>query len=132
MMRAPVQPLTPCPAPEMLYFIIKIVVSAVLIAAVSEIAKRSSAFAALLAALPLSSLLAFTWMHFEGAGTDEIANLSRQILWLVIPSLLLFALLPVLLQAGVGFWGSLAGSVLATAGLYVGLLPILRRMGVGL
>jgi len=116
----------------MLYLVVKVVVSALLIAAISEIAKRSSGFAALVASLPLTSLLAFVWLHLEGTGPDEIANLSRQILWLVIPSLLLFLLLPALLKAGMGFWISLAVSVAATAALYVGLLPILRRMGVGL
>jgi len=116
----------------MLYFALKVIVSAFLIAAVSEIAKRSSGFAALLAALPLTSLLAFVWLHVEGSGPDEIANLSRQIFWLVIPSLLLFLLLPTLLKAGMGFWISLAVSATATAALYVGLLPILRRVGVGI
>jgi hypothetical protein len=116
----------------MLYFAIKVIVSALLIAAISEIAKRSSGFAALVASLPLTSLLAFVWLHLDGAGPAEIANVSRQILWLVIPSLLLFLLFPVLLKAGIGFWISLTASVAATAGLYVGLLPILRRLGVGI
>src|SRR5450631_209665 len=116
----------------MLYFAIKVIVSALLIAAISEIAKRSSGFAALVASLPLTSLLAFVWLHLDGAGPAEIANVSRQILWLVIPSLLLFLLFPVLLKAGIGFWISLTASVAATADLYVGLLPILRRLGVGI
>ena len=116
----------------MIFVVVKVIVSAILVAAISEIGKRSSGFAALVASLPLTSLLAFVWLHLEGTGPDEIASLSRQILWLVIPSLLLFLLLPVLLKSGMGFWISLSVSVGATAALYVGLLPILRRMGVGL
>jgi len=116
----------------MLYFAVKVIVSALVIAAISEIAKRSSGFAALVAALPLSSLLAFVWLHLEGTGPEAIANLSRQIFWLVIPSLLLFILLPALLKAGVDFWISLAASAIATAALYAGLLPVLRRLGAGI
>ncbi len=116
----------------MLYYALKILVSAVLIVAISEIAKRSSAFAALVASLPLTSLLAFVWMHLEASPAERIAEVSGQIFWLVIPSLLLFLLLPLLLRHGLGFWISLGISVAATAGCYVALLPLLRRMGVGL
>lgn len=116
----------------MLYYAIKILVSAVLIAAISEIAKRSSGLAALLAALPLTSLLAFIWLHVESTPPNDIADLSIQIFWLVIPSLLLFLLLPLMLRQGWNFWLSLALSMAATAGFYLALLPLLRRMGVQL
>lgn len=116
----------------MLHFGVKVLVSALLIAAISEIAKRSTGFAALVAALPLTSLLAFVWMHAEGAPAEQVAELSMQILWLVVPSLLLFVLLPMLLRHGLGFWPSLGASSAATAAAYLLLLPVLRRMGVGL
>ena len=116
----------------MLYYAIKILVSAVLIAAISEITKRSSGLAALLAALPLTSLLAFVWLHWEATPANDIADLSIQIFWLVIPSLLLFLLLPLMLRQGWNFWLSLALSMAATAGFYLALLPLLRRMGVQL
>lgn len=116
----------------MLYYIVKAVVSGLIIVAISEIAKRSTAFAALVASLPLTSLLAFVWLRIEGAQAEKIAELSGQIFWLIIPSLLLFPLLPFLLKNGVGFWASLGLSAAATAGSYILLLPLLRRMGVGL
>ncbi len=116
----------------MLYYALKVTVSALLIVAIAEIAKRSTAFAALVASLPLTSLLAFVWLHIEGSPAEHIAELSGQILWLVIPSLLLFLLLPFLLRHGLGFWISLGVAVAATAGCYVALLPLLRRLGVGL
>ena len=116
----------------MLYYATKVVISALLIVAISEVAKRSSGFAALLASIPLTSLLAFVWLFFEGAKPAEIAELSSQVFWLVIPSLLLFVLLPILLKHGVDFWLSLGLSVAATAGCYLVMLPLLRRMGVGL
>ena len=114
----------------MLYYATKIIVSALLIVAISEIAKRSTGLAALLASLPLTSLLAFVWLHVEDSPPERIAELSSQIFWLVLPSLLLFLLLPVLLRHGLNFWLSLGLSAAATAGASLALLPLLRRMGV--
>ena len=116
----------------MLYYALKVFISALLIVGISEIAKRSSGLAALLAALPLTSLLAFVWLHLEATPPRDIADLSVQIFWLVIPSLLLFLLLPLMLRHGWNFWLSLALSMAATAGFYLTLLPLLRRMGVQL
>lgn len=116
----------------MAYYAVKVLLSALVIVAVSEIAKRSTGFAALLAALPLTSLLAFVWLHLEGAGGLRIAALSGQIFWLVLPSLLLFLLLPLLLRQGLGFWFSLGVASAATVASYFALLPLLRRLGVEL
>ncbi len=116
----------------MFYYALKVLVSAAVIVAITEIAKRSSGFAALVAALPLTSLLAFVWLYAEGAEPVRIAELSGQIFWLVLPSLLLFLLLPLLIKQGLGFWISLAISVSVTAACYLALLPVLRKFGVQL
>lgn len=116
----------------MLYYALKVALSAVLIVAISELAKRSTGLAALLASLPLVSLLAFVWLHLEGAPPAQIADLASQIFWLVLPSLLLFLLLPLLLKQGFGFWLSLGISAAATAGCYLAMLPLLRRFGISL
>ncbi len=116
----------------MLYYAFKVIISALVIVAITEVAKRSSGFAALIASLPLTSLLAFVWLHLESAPDGQIAELSGQIFWLVLPSLVLFLLLPVLLRHGVGFWVSLFLASVATAGSYFALLPLLRHVGVRL
>ena len=116
----------------MLYVTIKVVISAVIIVAISEIAKRSSAFAALIASLPLTSLMAFVWLRLESTPSEEIALLSAQIFWLVIPSLAFFLVFPWLLRYGLNFWASLGLSVSATACCYLLLLPLLRKIGIGL
>ncbi|MDD5411698.1 MAG: DUF3147 family protein [Methylobacter sp.] len=116
----------------MLYYILKFFVSALIIVLISEIAKRHSGVAALVAALPLTSLLAMIWMHFDGAESLQIAALSSQIFWLVLPSLVLFLLLSLLLKHGLGFWLSLGLSITATITCYLALLPLLRRVGVQL
>lgn len=116
----------------MLYYALKIAVSALVIVAVSELAKRHSGLAALLAALPLTSLLAFVWLHAEGASAASIGELSSQVFWLVLPSLVFFLVLPALLRFGANFWLGLLLSVAATLACYLAMLPVLRKAGVQL
>ena len=99
-------------------FLAKVLVSALLVAAVSEVARRSSLLGAVLASLPVTSLLAFIWLYRETGDAEKVAALSGDILWLVLPSLLLFALLPVLLRAGWNFWLALATASAASALAY--------------
>ncbi|WP_333875331.1 DUF3147 family protein [Methylobacter sp.] len=114
----------------MLYYILKFSISALIVVLISEIAKRHSGFAALIASLPLTSLMAIIWMHFDGAESFEIAALSSQVFWLVLPSLMFFLMLSLLLKHGLVFWLSLGMAVIATIVCYLALLPLLRRMGV--
>ncbi len=116
----------------MWYYLIKLLVSALIIVAVSEIAKRNSGFAALVASLPLTSLLAIVWLRVEGAQVAQIAELSSQIFWLVLPSLLLFLLFPLLLRQGLAFWLSLGLASAATILCYFLMIPLLRRFGVSI
>lgn len=113
----------------MWYYVSKIIISALIIVAVAEIAKRNSGFAALVASLPLTSLLAIIWLRFEGAQIGQIAELSQQIFWLVLPSLVLFMLLPLLLKYGLAFWLSLSVASAATVVCYFFMVLLLRRMG---
>jgi hypothetical protein len=112
--------------------LVKVAVSAVVIVAVAELGKRSSFWGAALASLPLTSLLAFVWMRVDGAEPERIAGLSTSIFWLVLPSLVLFVLLPLLLRAGLAFWASLALSCIATALAYAGTVALLQKLGVRL
>lgn len=110
-------------------YAVKVAVTALLVVAVSELGKRSSFWGAALASLPLTSLLAFVWMHVDGEQPEKIATLSGDIFWLVIPSLLLFVLLPVLLRAGFNFWLSLFLSCAATAAAYAWMAVVLKVLG---
>jgi hypothetical protein len=116
----------------MFYYTLKFVISALIIVAVSEIAKRNSGVGALLASLPLTTLLAIVWMHFEGAEPLKIAELSSQVFWLVLPSLVFFLTFPLLLKQGLDFWLSLLLASSTTITVYFVLLPLLRRLGVQL
>ena len=116
----------------MLYTALKILITAVLVVAISEIGKRSSAFGAVIASLPLTSLLAFVWIYGETGDTEKIASLSQSIFWYVLPSLVLFVALPVLINGGMGFWPSLAISCGLTFAAYLAMVWVLGRFGVAL
>ena len=111
-------------------YAIKVAVTAAVVVAVSEIAKRSTFWAAGLASLPLTSLLAFVWLYVDTGDTQRIASLSHGIFWLVLPSLTLFLLLPQLLRVGLSFWPSLGASCAATAAAYLGMIWCLAKFGV--
>lgn len=114
----------------MLYYSIKILLSSLIIVAVSEIAKRSSLLGALLASLPLTSLLAFVWLYLDTGDVQKVSSLSSDIFWLVLPSLALFLVLPLLIKMGWGFWLSLAVAMLVTAACYGVMLLLFKRITV--
>ncbi len=110
----------------MMYYVAKIAVSALLIVAVSEAAKRYSLFAALVASLPIVSILAMIWFFIETSDLTRIAELSYEIFWLVIPSLLLFLLLPLFIKWGMGFWCSLGAAIAATIAGYFVMMHLMK------
>jgi len=116
----------------MWYYVTKITVTALIIVVVSEIAKRNSAFAALVASLPLTSLLAIIWLRFEGAEVTQLSELSQQIFWLVLPSLVLFLLFPALIRCGLSFWLSLGLASSATIVCYLLMIALFRRVGLSI
>ena len=115
----------------MVYYAVKVLLSAVLIVLVTEIAKRSTLAGALIASLPLTSVLAFVWLYWDTRDAARVAGLSIDIFWLVIPSLALFVALPLLIRLGWGFWSSLFASMAVTVACYAVTVVALRRFGVG-
>jgi hypothetical protein len=113
-------------------YVIKVMVTAIAVVAISELGKRSSLWGALLASLPLTSLLAFVWLYQSTQSSEAIASLSQSIFWLVLASLPLFVVLPLLLRAGMAFWPSLGLSCVVTVAAYFALVWALRRFGIPL
>ena len=116
----------------MLYFVIKCVLSGIIIAAVSEIAKRSPALGALIVSLPLVSLLGIFWLWRDTGDIERIASLAQSTFWYVLPSLPMFLALPAMLRAGVGFWPAMAASCILTMALYFITAWALSRFGIDL
>ncbi|HIC37447.1 MAG TPA: DUF3147 family protein [Candidatus Marinimicrobia bacterium] len=116
----------------MIYTIIKILITSGLVVAVSEIAKRSSMMAGILASIPLISVLGFVWLYIDTKDVEKISSLSTSIFWLVIPSLALFVTLPILLKKGFGFYPSLGVATSITVVCYYLMILILGKFGIKL
>jgi hypothetical protein len=116
----------------MLYLIIKAALSGVVIGAVSEIAKRSPAFGALVVSLPLVSILSMMWLWRDTGDAGRIASLAETTFWFVLPTLPMFLLLPALLRQGIGFWLALAVSCGATIVLYFLTAWLLSKFGINI
>jgi hypothetical protein len=116
----------------MLYFATKVVISAFIIAIVSEVAKYSAGLGALIKSLPLISILAMIWLYADTHDTGRIAELSTATFWLVLPTLPMFLVLPALLRGGAGFWTALGLSCLLTLVLYAAMVWTLGRFGISL
>jgi hypothetical protein len=114
----------------MLYAVTKALLSGAIIAAASEIAKRSPALGAIILSLPLVSLLAFVWLWRDTADKEAIAALSQSTFWFVLPTLPMFLVLPSLLRNGFSFWFALAISCALTVGLYFLAVWVLPKLGI--
>src|SRR3954463_2162554 len=103
----------------MLYLVIKAALSGVIIATVSEVAKRYPGFGALIASLPLVSLLGMIWLWHDKPDVPNMASHVEATFWFVLPSLPMFLLIPALLRAGWGFWPAMAVGCALTVALYL-------------
>lgn len=102
----------------MLYLALKALISGVVIAAVSEIAKRNPGFGALVASLPLVSVLGMIWLWRDKPDAANMADHAQATFWFVLPSLPMFLVIPALLRAGVPFWAALVAGCVLTIALY--------------
>jgi hypothetical protein len=115
-----------------LYLIIKAGISGVIVAAVSEIARRYPGWGGLLASLPLTSLLAMIWLYRDSADTERVAELSISTFWFFLPSIPLFIALPMLLRTNLGFWLSMVLCIAGTLALYAFWFWAAPRLGLKL
>ncbi|MEY2927627.1 MAG: hypothetical protein RL367_2104, partial [Pseudomonadota bacterium] len=111
---------------------IKTLLSAILIVLISEIAKRNPGLGALIASLPLISVLGMIWLWRDTADPVRIAAHAQATYWYVLPSLPLFLVIPALLRRGIGFWPSLLAGCVLTMLLYALMVSLLARFGIRL
>jgi len=114
------------------YLVLKALLSGVIVAVASEVARRSSLLGAILISLPLTSILAVIWLYRDTRDAEEVAALSWSILWVIVPSLAFFVVLPLALRNGVAFWGALLLACAVTAVCYGVWVWTTRRLGVAL
>jgi hypothetical protein len=116
----------------MLYLAIKALISGIIVAAVSEIAKRNPGFGALIASLPLVSVLGMMWLWHDKPDAENMAAHAGATFWYVLPSLPMFLLIPAMLRSGVPFWLALAAGCALTIALYLAMTWIGPRFGLRL
>ena len=109
------------------YYIIKVLISSLLIVLISEIAKKSGVLAGLLASIPLVSFLAIIWLYIETKDVIKIRQLSIDIFWLVLPSLSFFIVFPYLLGKNMRFGWAMLLSTSVMIILYIILMLILKK-----
>jgi hypothetical protein len=114
-----------------LYYLLKVLLSALVVLVASELSRRSSLFGAIVASLPLTSILAMVWLYRDTGSKDAVAQLSTDIFWLVLPSLSLFLLLPALMRR-LNFGLAITLSSAAMVTLYFAMVFLLGRLGIKL
>ena len=113
----------------MSYFLLKTLLSALAIAAISELAKRHGYLASILASLPLTSVLAMIWLYRDTGDAEKVARLSIGVFWMVAPSLGFFLLLPLLLKH-LPFAAAMILGCAAMALFYLAYGALLAKFGV--
>lgn len=113
------------------WIVTKYLITAAIVVAVSEVAKRSDRLGALLASLPLVTLLALTWLHLEKQPAEKITNHAWYTFWYVVPTLPMFLAFPWLYHR-VGFWQALGLSALITIVSFALFALAVRPFGVKL
>ncbi|MHC9419167.1 DUF3147 family protein [Sphingomonas citri] len=116
----------------MTWFIVKALLSGVIVAAVSEMARRSPGFGALIASLPLISVLGMMWLWHDTHDPDRLAAHAGATFWYVLPSLPMFLLVPMLIRGGVHFWWALGAGCALTVLLYTMMTMLAAWVGLSL
>jgi hypothetical protein len=116
----------------MFYLALKALISGGLIAIASTLARRYPGFGALVASLPLVSVLGMIWLWNDKPDAENMAAHAGATFWYVLPSLPMFLLIPTLLRHGMSFWVSLLIGCCVTIALYVAMTWIAPRFGLQL
>ncbi|MEP9358293.1 DUF3147 family protein [Sphingomonas sp. KR3-1] len=103
----------------MLYLAVKAALSGVIIAIASELAKRYPGLGALVASLPLVSVLGMLWLWHDKPDAANMAAHAEATFWYVLPSLPMFLVIPALMRSGMHFWLALALGCALTVALYL-------------
>lgn len=116
----------------MFYLVTKAALSAIIIVIVSETARRSPGTGALIASLPLISVMGMIWLWRDTQDVVKMADHAGATFWYVLPSLPMFLLIPALLKRGVGFWPALIAVCVLTMTLYPAMVWAGSKVGLRL
>ena len=113
-------------------FLIRALLSGLIVALIAIIGRKAPALAALVASLPLISILGMIWLWRDTGDTQLLAGHAEATFWYVLPSLPMFLLIPALLRGGMNFWLALTTGIAVTFLLYLLTIGIAARFGVRL
>jgi len=113
-------------------FAAKAALAGVIVALVATIAERQPSFGALVASLPLVSILGMIFLWLARPDAENMALHAEATFWYVLPSLPMFLLIPAMLRNGIGFFLSLAAGSALTISLYLIMAFVGRRIGLPL
>lgn len=115
----------------MAWIITKYILTAGVVVLVSELARRSDRLGALVAALPLITVLTLIWLYIEQQSQEKISNHAWYTFWYVLPTLPMFLAFPLLLPR-LGFWPTLLASIVITMASFGLFALFMRRFGIEL
>lgn len=113
-------------------FAAKALLAGVMIAAIAEVGRRLPATGALIASLPLVSILGMIFLWHARPDAENMAQHAQATFWYVLPSLPMFLVIPALLRSGVNFWLALVLGCALTVILYLGMMHLGPRLGLRL
>lgn len=116
----------------MAWYIVKIIITALIIVLVSEISKRLPLLGSLIASLPLISVLGMIWIFQETKDSQKLISHAEGTFWYVLPSLPMFLVMPWMMKKGISFYLSLGTGILLTIILYVIMTKLLSRFGLNI
>jgi hypothetical protein len=116
----------------MWYLVLKAAISGILVAAASEVARRFPGWGALIASLPLVSVLGMMWLWHDRPDAQNMAAHAEGTFWFVLPSLPMFLAIPWMLRSGMNFWIALALGCALTIVLYLLMTIVGPKLGLRL
>ena len=108
-----------------MFIFLKILVTALIIVIVTEIAKFNDRIGGLIAALPITTFMILFWLHYENNSVEKISNHVSYTLLYVIPTLPMFLVFPYLINK-FGFYWSIIISIFITI-FFVVLVHLLTK-----
>ena len=114
----------------MLQLILKALIIGGIVVGGAELAKKSAVLSAILISLPLTSIVALTFIYLDSKSTEKVAAVSINIIWMVLPSLVFFLVLSLLLRNNLKFFPALGLSIALMTAAYSAYVTLLNKWGI--
>ena len=116
----------------MLLFLTKAMISGLLVALISTVARRYPGWGGLVASLPLVSVLAMLWLYGETRDPEKVAALAMSTFWFFLPSMPMFLIIPIMIRSGWSFGVTMGSALVVTMILYAGMNWLAPKLGIAL